>query len=63
MGCATSTELLQGVVSGRAPQWTGWFQNMAGLVVGAVSIVTVTTVWRLFGVLRIKFCGKVGGEL
>ena len=63
LGYATSTELLQGAVSGRDPQWTDWFQNMVGLVIGVVSIVTVTMVWRLFGTLRIKSCGNVSSEV
>lgn len=54
LGYATSTELMQGLVPGRSPQWTDWFQNMAGVVIGAVSIVVITTAWRLFGTLRNK---------
>ena len=47
-GYATSTELLQGVVSGRTPEWSDWFQDLAGVVIGAGSMVAAAAVWRCF---------------
>ncbi len=38
---ATGTELLQGFVPGRTPEWTDWFQDLAGVALGAVCFAAV----------------------
>ncbi len=36
MSYAAGTELLQGLVSQRTPEWADWFQDVAGIVIGVV---------------------------
>jgi len=39
---AAGTELLQGFVSGRTPEWADWFQDLAGVALGAVCFAAVS---------------------
>ena len=41
-GYATGTELLQGAVSGRTPEWMDWFQDLLGVAIGAGSLAAVS---------------------
>lgn len=47
---AAGTELLQGLVSGRTPEWGDWFQDVVGIAVGVALHRCWTVVWhRLAG--------------
>ena len=43
---AAGTELLQGLVSQRTPEWVDWFQDVAGIAIGAVVYRLGEATWR-----------------